>query len=106
MQREPTALINAIVEHVLHALSQITLPCGTGCTEIEELVFSATNVTSLTLEVREMCQPDDYTAATLEKIEVYGDYINSGNRSQIRYPELDAIGCIILIYMSRPNQSA
>ena len=59
--------------------SQITLPCDPGCMEIEEFVFPAANVTSLILEVMEMCHPDDYTAATLEKVEIHGEHIRHGN---------------------------
>ncbi len=47
---------------------------------MEETAFPAANVSSLTLEVLEMCQPgNNSSGAGLEKIEVYGDYIPHGN---------------------------
>ncbi len=58
----------------------MSLSCESGCGEIEEFMLPASAVTSIKLQVEEMCQPGD---AGLDHIEVIGGFVDRGNKIPI-----------------------
>ncbi len=57
---------------------QLPLSCEEAdCGEVEQFVVWGSNVTSVTLEVKEMCETS-HTAAALGGIEVIGAYVKRG----------------------------
>ncbi len=57
---------------------QITLSCEEAdCEDLEQFVILGSNVSSVTLEVTEVCETS-YTATALGGIEVHGAYMRTG----------------------------
>ncbi len=51
------------------------MTCEPGCGEMEQFVLPASTVTSITLQVEEMCQPGE---AGLDGLEVIGRFLETG----------------------------
>ncbi len=68
----------------LVCIIQVTLSCATDCEEIEEYEASAANITSITVNVVEMCAESQDSPAKIQLIEIRGDYVKPGNHQYIR----------------------
>ncbi len=51
------------------------MTCEPGCGEMEYFVLPSSTVTSITLQVEEMCQPGEWG---LDEVEVVGEFAETG----------------------------
>ncbi len=57
---------------------QVTLSCDADCGELEQYVANAPNITSITVNVEEMCAENEDSTSIFQKIEIRGDYVKPG----------------------------
>ncbi len=81
------------------AFFQVALSCEFGCGEMEEFILPTSTITSITLQVEEMCQPG---VTGIDELEIIGGFVESGKVEKKIIPYMINVFCNLACILSQP----